>query len=440
MKKTFLSSILLSFVSYLGFSQALDKQKLDAYFDALEKNDRFMGSVAISQNSKVIYTRSVGFADVESQTKADQSSRYRIGSITKTFTATLVMKAVESNKISLDQTIDKYYPAVKNASKITIRHLLNHRSGIHNLTDDAAYASYYTRAKTEEELLDIIIKGGTDFEPDSKMVYSNSNYILLTFILKKSFKKPYAELLKEFITEPLGLRNTYVGGKISLQNKEASSYTTGENWVKAPETDTSVPLGAGSIVSTPTDLVKFSDALFAGKVVNSKSLEQMKTLKDNFGFGLIQMPFYDKKGFGHTGGIDGFSSVFIHFPQDAVSYALISNGTNFNNNDISIAVLSAVFGKPYSIPEFKKGITLSPEELDKYLGVYSSTAIPLKVTITKKDNTLIGQATGQGAFPLEALEKDKFGFAQAGVILEFKPAEKAMVLKQGGGEYRFSRD
>lgn len=440
MKKNILTSILLSFTSFLGFSQSLDKEKLNAYFDALEKSNRFMGSVAVSRNGELIYTKSLGFADVESQIKANENSKYRIGSITKTFTATLVMKAVETNKLSLDQTLDKYYPAVKNAPKITISQLLNHRSGIHNLTDDAAYASYYTQQKTEAELLDIIVKGGTDFEPDTKFAYSNSNYILLTFILEKSYKKPYAELLKEFITKPLGLKDTYVGGKINLQNKEVNSYTVGENWIKAPETDISVPLGAGSIVSTPIDLVKFSDALFGGKIVNNKSLEQMKTLKDNFGLGLFQMPFYDKKGFGHNGGIDGFSSVFIHFPNDGVSYALTSNGTNFNNNDISIAVLSALFNKPFSIPEFKPGITVTSEELDKYLGIYSSAAIPIKVTISKKDKTLLGQATGQPAFPLEATEKDKFSFSQAGVILEFDPAKKTMLLKQGGGEYKFTRD
>ncbi|WP_207532421.1 serine hydrolase domain-containing protein [Desertivirga arenae] len=440
MKKNILTSILLSFTSFLGFSQSLDKEKLNSYFDALEKSNRFMGSVAVSRNGEVIFTRSVGFADVETKTKANEKSRYRIGSITKTFTATLVMIGVENKKILLDQTLDNYFPDIKNAAKISIRNLLNHRSGIHNITDDASYLGYHTQPKTQTELLDLITKAGSDFEPDSKMAYSNSNYILLTFILEKSFGKPYHELLKEYITKPIGLADTYVGSKINLQNKETSSYTSGENWMKSTETDPAIPLGAGFIVSTATDLVKFLDALFAGKVLKAESLEQMKTLKDNFGFGLFQMPFYNKKGFGHNGGIDGFSSVAMHFPGDGVSYALTSNGTKVNNNDISIAVLSAVFNKPYSIPEFKKALELNSEDLDKYLGVYSSAAIPLKVTITKKDRTLMGQATGQGAIPLEATEKDKFSFSQAGVVLEFNPSEKTMLLKQGGGEYKFSKD
>ena len=105
----------------------------------------------------------------------------------------------------------------------------------------------------------------------------------------------------------------------------------------------SVPLGAGAIVSTPIDLVKFSNALFNGKLLKAESLEKMKTIKDGYGMGLFQIPFYDKVSYGHTGGIDGFTSVFSHFDDNNVSYALTSNGSDFNNNNISIAVLRAVF-------------------------------------------------------------------------------------------------
>jgi len=201
----------------------------------------------------------------------------------------------------------------------------------------------------------------------------------------------------------------------------------------------SVPLGAGAIVSSPTDLTKFAEALFNGKLISNESLEQMKTIKDNYGMGLFKMPFYDKIGYGHNGGIDGFSSAFSYFPEDRVSYALTSNGTNYNNNNISIAVLSSFYNKPYEIPSFKS-YDVSSEDLDKYLGVYSSKDIPLKITITKNDKTLIAQATGQSAFGLEATEKDKFKFDQAGVVLEFNPTDNKMILKQGGGTYNYSKE
>lgn len=398
-----------------------------------------MGSVAVSQDGKIIYTKSIGFSDVEDNIKADENTKYRIGSISKTFTSVLVLKAVEDKKLDLNQTIDKYFPTIKNADKITVKHLLNHRSGIHNFTNDEDYLTWNTQPNTEKEMIAIITKAGNDFEPDSKAEYSNSNFVLLTYILEKSFKKSYDELLKEHITRPIGLINTYLGGKIKTSEKESKSYKYIDTWKVEPETDISIPLGAGGIVSTPSDLVKFSDALFGGKLLKKESLEIMKTIKDRYGIGLFQIPFYDKIGYGHTGGIDGFSTVFSHFSNGNISYALTSNGTNFNNNNISVAVLSAVYDKPYDIPEFST-YEVSSEDLDKYLGVYSSTQIPLKITITKENKTLIAQATGQPSFPLEATGEDKFKFDQAGVVLEFNPTAKTMTLKQGGGQFAYTKE
>jgi hypothetical protein len=164
----------------------------------------------------------------------------------------------------------------------------------------------------------------------------------------------------------------------------------------------------------------------------------MKTLKDNYGMGLFQVPFNQKKGYGHSGGIDGFTSVLYHFADSDVSVALTSNGTNFENNNILIALLSAIYDNPYEIPTFKT-LEVTSEDLDKYLGLYASTQTPLKITITKNDKILIAQATGQSSFALEAAEKDKFKFDQAGIVLEFNPSEKTMILKQGGGRSKFTK-
>ena len=439
MAQKILLGIAMVFFVQMGFTQDFNKSKLDTYFNALETHNKFMGSVAVSQEGKIIYTKSVGFADVDSLKKADENTKYRIGSISKTFTAVLIFKGVETGKIDLDQKIDKYFPTIPNAEKITIQQLLYHRSGIYNFTNDEDYLTWNTEPKTEKEMVDIIAKGGSDFEPGSKSEYSNSNYVLLSFILERTFKKPYAEILKEYIAQPLGLKSIYLGGKISVKNNESKSYNWMGNWILESETDMSVPLGAGGIVSTPSDLVKFSDALFGGKLIKEESLRQMERVKDDYGMGLFQVPFGNKKGFGHTGRIDGFSSVFIHFGDGNISYALLSNGTNFNNNDISIAVLSAVYNEPYEIPQFIT-LALSSEDLDKYLGVYVSSEVPLKITITKDNTTLIAQATGQPSFPLEPTEKDKFKFDPAGVVLEFDPSEKTMVLKQGGGTFTFKKE
>lgn len=432
-------TLLIGILSQLLIAQDFDKARLDDYFDTLEAHNRFMGSVAVSQHGEIIYTRSVGYADVENAIKANEHSKYRIGSISKTFTAVLVMKAVEENLLDLNQPIDKFFPEIVQAENITIRHLLSHRSGIHSFTNDEAYLTWNTQPKTESELREIIAAAGIDFEPGSKASYSNSNFVLLTFILEKSFGKSYRELLTTYITEPLLLENTFVGGKINTQNNECKSYSYLETWKEAPETDLSIPLGAGAVVSTPVDMVKFSDALFGGKLLKKESLDLMKEIKDNFGLGLLPIPFYDNKGLGHTGGIDGFSSVFCHFGEGDVSYAMTVNGANYNTNNISIAVLSAVYNRAFDIPAFNT-FEADTADLDKLVGIYASAQLPLKITVTRVNKTLIAQATGQSAFPLEATGKNVFTFEQAGVIMEFMPDENKMVLKQGGGKFEFKKD
>lgn len=439
MKRTFITALLIGILCNTAIAQDFDRTRLDLYFDALETNNKFMGSVAVSRNGSIIYSRSTGYADFENKIKADENSKYRIGSISKTFTTVLTMKAVEQNKLALDQTIDRYFPTIKNAKIITIGNLLYHRSGIHSFTSDSAYLTWNTRRKTEKEMIDIITKGGSDFEPDTKSEYSNSNFVLLTFILEKSFKKTYAGLIKDYITKPAGLSNTSLGGKINTSQKDCKSYKFLDTWVVEPETDISIPLGAGGIVSTPGDLVKFSDALFGGKLLESESLEKMKTVKGQYGMGLFLIPFYDRVGYGHTGGIDGFSSVFSYFSDGNISFAMTCNGSNFNTNNISIAVLSAVYNRPFEIPDFST-YEVNPEDLDKYPGVYSSAQIPIRITVTRQNNTLVAQGSGQPSFPLEPTEKDKFKFDLAGVVMEFNPANNTMILKQGGGQFDFKRE
>ena len=432
--------ILLLFVVSIqpSFSQKLDGSKLDQYFQSLEANDKFMGSVAISKDRKIIYSKSIGFANRASNTRANENSKYRIGSISKTFTAVLVFKAIEEGKLTLNQTIGIYFPEIKNGEKITISNLLYHRSGIHNFTNNPDYLNWNTTPKSESEMVEVISKAAIDFEPDSKAEYSNSNYVLLSYVLAKVYHIPYSKLLDSYSIKPLKLKNTFFGAKINLKNNETYSYRFSKSWTLEPETDMSVPMGAGAVVSTPIDLIVFIEALFNNELISSSSLESMKTIKDKYGMGLFQFPFNDMKGFGHTGGIDGFSSILIYFPEDKVAYALTSNGSNFNNNNISIAALSFATNRPFEIPSFKT-IEIASEELDKYLGIYSSKQTPLQITISKNGKTLMAQATGQSAFALEPTEKDKFKFEAADIVLEFLPSENMLILKQGGGEFTFTK-
>lgn len=433
--------VLALFVVGSCFSQSFNNARLDSLLSTLDENSKFMGSISVSDGDKILYSGAIGYSDVGNGIKATTDTKYRIGSISKVFTAVLAFKAVEQGKLDLDQTIDAYFPSVQNSEKITVRHLLSHRSGIFNLTNDPSYLAWSFEAKTKEEMIEKVAATESVFEPDSKAEYSNSNYVLLTFILEDVLKKSYGQLAKNFITRPLGLKNTYLGSEIDISNNESYSYKSSKEWVKQPETDMSIPLGAGGIVSTPQDLNKFLQGIFDKKIISKENLQKMITIKDGFGMGIFQFPYYGKELYGHTGGIDGFSSVAVYLPADNVSIAITSNGSNYDNNDILLGALSAYYDKPYKIPAFGT-VSLTSEDLDKYLGVYSSLQLPLKITITKNEDmtALMGQATGQGAFQLEATDTHIFAFNQAGIVLEFVPSQKQMTLKQGGGTFAFTKE
>ena len=192
-------------------AQVINGPQLDTYFKVLAENDKFMGNVLISSNGKNMYQYQAGKADIETQTKLTDSSRFRIGSVSKTYTAVLILKAVEEKKLSLEQTIDKYFPNLPNARKITIRQLLNHHSGIKNFTNADDFGEWAMQARTGDELLARIAAGGSDFEPGTKGEYSNSNYVLLSLVLQQLYQKPYDNILKEKIIIPLGLKNTGSG-------------------------------------------------------------------------------------------------------------------------------------------------------------------------------------------------------------------------------------
>lgn len=440
-RKTFSLLLFLTAAVSASFGQSLNKQKLDSLFSTLERHNKAMGSFTISSNGVVVYQKQVGYLSVNGNDKLtpDAHTKYRIGSITKMFTATMIFQLVEEGKLSLGTPLSTWYPELPNAQKITISNLLDHRSGLHNFTNDTSYAKYMNLSRTEEQMVAVFAKMKPDFEPDAKAQYSNTNFVLLGYILEKITKKSYPEELKKRITSTLGLKDTYYGGKTDIKNNEAYSYSFGDSWSQLPETDMSIPGGAGAIVSTPTDLVKFIEALFAGKLISAEHLELMKTQKEQYGMAMFELDFGDKIGYGHNGGIDGFTSVLTYLPNEKLAVAYCSNGGTYGTDKIKNDALNIYFNKPFTNPDFKT-VSLKTEDLDKYLGIYSSTQLPLKVTISKDNTTLKAQATGQGQFSMDAMGQDKFKFDPAGIVVEFDPAKNQFTLKQGGGTYLFTKD
>lgn len=425
---------------------SFDQEKLDNYLSTLVEHDKFMGSVAILEDDDILFQNAYGFIN-DQQQGADSDTVYRIGSITKTYTSTMIMQLVEQGEISLSDHLSEFFPEIPKADKITVEHLLHHRSGLVSVTSVEEYMNYYTEGSTRQQMIDRMIEYGTSFEPGEKFEYSNSGYLLLGYIIEEVTGLSYDETLQEMITEPLELERTYYGMDISLDRGEAQSFSYGENgWEESPETDMSVPHGAGAIVSTPTEVGLFLDALFDGELVSMNSLEKMKNLKDGYGLGIVRIPFNDKFAWGHNGGIDGFQSTSGHFPEEDLTFVLIGNGVNYSLNDIAIGTLSILFNNDFEIPDFSNEpspVELSERELQAYTGYYTSVDIPLEVEVFMDEGVLKAKATGQGAFPLSAFEGGVMKFNPAGITMIFNNLTdgnyKGFELQQGGQTYQFTQ-
>src|SRR2546426_349054 len=409
--KKILFATLLPLTSFTAaHAQTLDKAKLDQFFDRLAEKNKAMGSLTITKVGNVLYTRAIGYSQINPKKPLTAANRFRIGSITKMFTAAMILQLVEEGKLKPTDTLDKFFPQIPNAKKITIAQILAHRSGIPNVRrDQNSQGNVNTTPITKDEMLALIAKATPDFEPDSKQSYSNSGYFLLGLIIEKLTGKPYEEALKERITSKIGLKDTYTAtGSIDVNKNESLTYMNlGGDWKQVPETHPSILFGGGQIISTPNDLAKFIQALFDGKIVSKESLIQMKTIRDGEGLGMEPFTFAGKTFYGHAGGGDNYGAWLAYQPEEKLAVAYTTNAKVYPVKNIVSGVIDIYYNKPFEIPAFET-IAVSPEVLDKYVGVYSSPEVPVKFTITRKGATLYIQPNAESAAPLEATAQDKF--------------------------------
>lgn len=355
MKIKILSAFLLTFALLNAVSaQTLDKAKLDRFFDRLAEKNQAMGSLTVAKDGKILYSRAIGYSQINRTEKkpATTTTKYRTGSLTKMFTAVMIFQLIEEGKLKLSDTLDKFFPQIPNAGKITIEHILAHRSGIHDFIREPDFRSWSLSARTKDETLAFIAKAKPDFEPGEKRSYSNSGYVLLGFIVEKLEGKSYQDVLKKRITGKLGLKNTYRGtGKTDVGKKESFSYIYAEGWKQQDDTDLSVPGGAGAIISTPSDLVKFASALFDGKLISQENVNHMKK-----GMGMGSPQVGDKKFYGLGAGIDGFKSILIYLPEEKLAIAYTFNGMVYPQKDFLSGVLDIYQNKPFEIPTFESTV------------------------------------------------------------------------------------
>ncbi|MBO7439449.1 MAG: serine hydrolase, partial [Bacteroidales bacterium] len=361
--------------------------------------------------------------------KAD--TKFRIGSITKTFMSVLVLKAAQEGKLSLNDPLVKFFPdaQIPNAEQITVDILLYHRSGLRDVINDKfdEFVNYYTKPQTRAQMIERIAKAGTNFAPDSTFRYCNSGFILLTYIIEDVCGKSYDKLLNEQIIKPLQLSHTGVC-TTPIHSKDGFAQSFSISGERLDEFDPSAVVGAGAMYSTTGDLLKFFNALTSG-YFGSGIYEQMKDFKDNWGRGLFPMEYGDYKGFGHTGGIHGFAAVMMKINDKTIVFC--SNNSFVDHADLVNTILGIA-----TEPK-RQYITLPAEQLKKYEGKYTCEQLKMEVEITSTGTQLAAQAMGQPGFPLDAMSETEFEFAAAGVKMVFDLAKHTFTLHQNGGEFEF---
>ena len=439
MKIKLLFATFLTLALFIARSaETLDKTKLDQFFDRLAEKNKAMGSLTIAKDGNILYTRVIGFSQINGAEKKPLSaaSRFRIGSITKMFTAVMILQLVEERKLKLSDTLDKFFPQIPNAQKITIAHILAHRSGIPNSRPTSK-----TNAVTKDEVLAIISKGAPDFEPGTKHSYSNAGFFILGLIVEKLAGKSYAEALEERINSRIRLKDTYAAiGDIDVNKNETLAYSHfGGDWKQMTEIHSSILFGGGQIVSTPNDLAKFIHALFELKLISQESLNQMKTIRDDDGLGMTTFTLAGKTFYGESGGGDNRGAWLAYEPEEKLAVAYATNAKIYPVSNIVSGVVDIYYGRPFRIPALAS-IAVSPEILDKYVGVYSTPETPAKARVTRDGETLFFQPPGAtSAASLEPTAEDKFQIEGAAVFT-FDAAKNQMTVKRRGGERVFTKE
>jgi D-alanyl-D-alanine carboxypeptidase len=434
-------TVLILFFAKIALSY--NPKNLGNLLDYLSEKGQFNGQIFLHKNSKKNDLFSRGFATVD-KIEINENTKFRIGSISKIFTAVLIMQEIEKGNLELGTPLSKYFPEIMNAEGISIKMLLNHHSGIFNITSDPTYSQWMTQEQSRENLVNRIKIKGVNFEPGAKYEYSNSNYILLSYIMEDITEMSFAEILKKNIVEKIGLENTYAGNGLKPDNNEAESFIiSGETLTKMPETEPSVPIGAGVIVSTPKELVKFMRSLFDGKLISEESLELMLPKgEDSYELGIAKFYFDDKLAYGHNGGIDGFVANVSYFPEDSSSFAICTNTPSYDLNELMIASYRAMNDIPIDFPDLDQYI-LSEKEKKRYAGVFTSPNLPFEVTLTATEDGLSAQATGQPSFNLFIESSTVFTYDIVKLKIEFEKSDKEIwdkfTLTQFGQKYEFTR-
>lgn len=367
MKRTllFIGIILSSIFINRAISQTIDFSPLNEFLSSLEAENRAMGSLAISQEGKLIYQKVIGHRHQEGTNRiaADPDTRYRIWSITKTYTATMILQLIEEGKLSLDDHLADFYPSIKNSSNITITDMLGHRSGIRDFTRDESpiWDSLPGSEITSSIMIHEISNYESDFPPQDQFQYSNSNYLILGYLIERLDSVSYAIALQNRISHKLGLkRTTFHQAFPNKEKNEAFSYQFNETWEAFDEGSATgpVPAAAGEIISTPSEMLLFIEALFTDKLISKESLALMTDIDGHYGLGITKSNIAGQTAYGHSGGYIASFSNLLYFPDSGISIAYCTNGQASNMDEIIAYAVRVSFDLPLGTPKNRLLINL----------------------------------------------------------------------------------
>ena len=422
---------------------------VDNFYSSLKGKEAPGIAVLVARDGNVFYRKGFGYADIKNKIMITPDTKFRIGSVTKQFTASAILKLQENNLLSVNDKLSKFIPDFPRGDEVTIHQLLTHTSGIHSYTNKEGFIDKVTKPISPDSLVNSIKKDPYDFNPGEKWLYNNSGYFILGYIISKVSGKPYAEYLKETFFDPLHMENTgihYAGIKLEHEAKGYSKnnikYDDAINW------DMSWAGGAGSIYSTVDDLMKWNQALYGGKVLDEKSLKSALTpvvLKNGeqppvqYGYGLGLNKYRGEDIISHSGGLHGFVTQLSYYPKEKLTVVMFSNTAepevNFDPNKIAEAFLWNKMDKQTSYAES----SVKPKNLQLYVGRYDLSGMAV-ITITTENDKLYSQLSGQQKFEIFPKSEDEFFWKVVDARIKFIKDEKGeisqAVLFQNGQELK----
>ena len=408
--------------------------KMDAVPQAYFDSGRFMGAVLAVRDGTVLLDKGYGRADLEWNIPNSPQVKFRLGSITKQFTAAAILLLEQQGKLKTDDPIKKYLPDAPAAwDKITIYHLLTHTSGIPNFTGFADYPVFEKLHTTPAELVARFRDKPLEFEPGEKFSYSNSGYALLGYLIEKVSGRGYADFLQETIFTPLRMADTGYDVSAKILEQRARGYSRGlDGLVNAGPVDMTVPFAAGGLYSTTHDLLLWETGLFGGKLLSAASLKKMTTpFKQDYGCGLAIKTEDGHRWIGHGGGIPGFNTDLRYYPDDKLTLVALGNLNGDAPGKITEALAQVAWGKQPKLPSAHKGVKLDPAILDRYVGFYELSPSVLGIVVRKEDR-LFSRLTGQDWVELYPESETVFFLTIVDAQLRFAPDASGLTLTQDG--------